>query len=856
MKKNSYNIGIMMLCLLFVFSACTDSVVSNEIIKQGDKGGGDKEVPVVLDLRGIFEPKGQTYGTVYPGIDVPGTSVEDAIDNVVLYIFNDLYECEKILSESYPVPSPVGPVMVKTGLKHFVAIVNAVGKLPALETTNPANVNYATLMQEITDAAAPNSSTFPESPFLMTGTRSFTVSGDHSMASALALPIPIDVIRACAKVTMTVTSSGKAASNEIKLKRISLLNGADRVSLFDTYSSNAILYNQDNIISLIPNQHIIKQPTNPSVVMKDTFYVHESLCGSDKGKAVRFEILAEVNSPSNERTFKFFLATYAPASDSTFNIKRNHWYDINVNIIDAGSDSVYVTVNACPWNVADTIPVTPGEGAEFKTAVPFKLVKNYTATELSGSNASFAAIDEHTKGASWVKVKATSGTSWSIEPKNSEPRNQGVIASLGGTSWAPLPISGTGNDNEQTVYIYRPYREDNEPELGPALVAKVGGNFKQDLIIQPRDTTPIPTNSYILRPQGGAKANETRAYIPLAGVYRYWEDYLLANGDSIPLGDIFATLSWQDRTGNVIKPGTLTVLNNDKRDSAYIYVEAGNVQGNAIIDMRVGGSSATDPIYWSFHIWVTDYNPYEAAGQKLYNATKTVFMDRNLGALSNVHTNDGEARGLYYQFGRKDPFPRGNNWTDAFAAGLTVSPGTLSPVLTLRPLAAIPASIKNPRTFYTTPTWPLAVENSNLWSTAGGHKTAFDPCPEGWRIPKQENPSSSPWQGLTNSLLAYNSAEIGRYHSGAGYYPLSGYISSSSITGTGTTAYYWSSGPITATTATGLYITNGTAVSTSPSGMNMAYGASVRCIVDRDYLFKNNGGLFGSGSITLIDKTN
>ena len=850
MKRNNY-ISNFVLCMLIFLSACTDEVVDIKV-----NPPDAKEVPVVLDLKGILEPKGQTYGLVYPGTDVPGTDRENAVNNVVLYIFNDSYVCERILSEYSPVMNPVGPVMVKTGLKHFVVVVNADGKV-ALEKTNPASVNYTTLMQEITNAAL-STTEFPESPFLMTGTSSFTIPSDYTMSSPFQ--VPVKVVRACAKVTMTVTSSGKAANNEIKLKKISLLNGANRVALFDTYSSSAISYSQDTIIDLIPNDHIIYQSN--IINLKDTFYVHESLCGSDKGKAVRFEILAEVNSPTNERTFKFFLATNAlPSSpqDSTFNIKRNHWYDINVNIVDAGSDSISVTVNACPWNVADTIPATPGEGAEFKTAVPFKLVKNYTATELSGSNASFAAIDEHTKGASWVKVKATSGTSWSIEPKNSEPRNQGVIASLGGTSWAPLPISGTGNDSEQTVYIYRPYREDNEPELGPALVAKVGGNFKQDLIIQPRDTTPIPTNSYILRPQGGAKANETRAYIPLAGVYRYWEDYLLANGDSIPPGDIFATLSWQDRTGNVIKPGTLTVLNNDKRDSAYIYVEAGNVQGNAIIDMRVGGSSATDPIYWSFHIWVTDYNPYEAAGQKLYNATKTVFMDRNLGALSNVHTNDGEARGLYYQFGRKDPFPRGNNWTDAFAAGLTVSPGTLSPVLTLRPLAAIPASIKNPRTFYTTPTWPLAVENSNLWSTAGGHKTAFDPCPEGWRIPKQENPSSSPWQGLTNSLLAYNSAEIGRYHSGAGYYPLSGYISSSSITGTGTTAYYWSSGPITATTATGLYITSGSTssdVNISPSGMSMAYGASVRCIVDRDYLFKNNGGLFGSGSITLIDKTN
>ena len=46
-------------------------------------------------------------------------------------------------------------------------------------------------------------------------------------------------------------------------------------------------------------------------------------------------------------------------------------------------------------------------------------------------------------------------------------------------------------------------------------------------------------------------------------------------------------------------------------------------------------------------------------------------MDRNLGATS-VSVEDPRANGLYYQWGRKDPFMRSSSISDGVAAKLTL----------------------------------------------------------------------------------------------------------------------------------------------------------------------------------------
>lgn len=98
-----------------------------------------------------------------------------------------------------------------------------------------------------------------------------------------------------------------------------------------------------------------------------------------------------------------------------------------------------------------------------------------------------------------------------------------------------------------------------------------------------------------------------------------------------------------------------------------VYVTAGNTDGNAVI----AGYNSKGVIIWSWHIWVNNSSPAQVANAVKYTTYKWDsngiytntrvpgydFMACNLGALSttpgNIYTY-----GLYYQWGRKDPFPQ------------------------------------------------------------------------------------------------------------------------------------------------------------------------------------------------------
>lgn len=97
-------------------------------------------------------------------------------------------------------------------------------------------------------------------------------------------------------------------------------------------------------------------------------------------------------------------------------------------------------------------------------------------------------------------------------------------------------------------------------------------------------------------------------------------------------------------------------------------------------------------------------------------------MDRNLGATSATPGDDG-SYGLLYQWGRKDPFlGRGRHNPHVRA----VSTGNWAVNCTDNINNSL--SIPNPTTFYT----KYYNVNEYTWHSK---KTAYDPCPVGWRVP-------------------------------------------------------------------------------------------------------------------------
>ena len=225
-------------------------------------------------------------------------------------------------------------------------------------------------------------------------------------------------------------------------------------------------------------------------------------------------------------------------------------------------------------------------------------------------------------------------------------------------------------------------------------------------------------------------------------------------------------LLWQDAPGLITNVG---LIPGQTAEDGSIVVSTADKVGNALIGLRIGGE-----IRWSWHIWVTRYDPNAelVAFGKIYTwdnngdgVADYTFMDRNLGAVIDKGAHRRTHRPTRWppadcciQWGRKDPFPgdrilRGTNQTDYNrfdskpiydAAGTLLTEGSQSGGTGIRTIRTsedltrtnFAKSIFSPMHFLLADNWfpseePLKVEACDtLWYGARG-KTPFDPCRRG-----------------------------------------------------------------------------------------------------------------------------
>ena len=141
-------------------------------------------------------------------------------------------------------------------------------------------------------------------------------------------------------------------------------------------------------------------------------------------------------------------------------------------------------------------------------------------------------------------------------------------------------------------------------------------------------------------------------------------------------------------------------------ENRRISFRAKQIEGNALIALY----DNSDNIIWSWHLWLTDYDPDE---NFITFSNGTILMDRYLGATSE------EGIGLYYQWGRKDPFAsRKYNYYRASGDPITVE-----------------YCNSNPNVFigggYESTNWDWNTEHTAFWSST---KSVYDPCPPGWKV--------------------------------------------------------------------------------------------------------------------------
>ena len=313
-----------------------------------------------------------------------------------------------------------------------------------------------------------------------------------------------------------------------------------------------------------------------------------------------------------------------------------------------------------------------------------------------------------------------------------------------------------------------------------------------------------------------------------------------------------ASILWQSVTG-LVTVSNATGTGPTGRFTITANTPASNNGGNAVVQIK----NSTNEVLWSWHIWVTGYDPNN--GGTTYsrsNGTKTyVFMDRNLGATAAASSSSSDqasvVAGLMYQWGRKDPFPGINSWSITAGTDPTVvynASGTSMNVLANAqavPSSAVPNnltnSIRNPFVFYKYASslydWFVydnsSYQNNNLWGgadisvTTFAAKTVFDPCPAGWRVPPYTG-NKSPWDGYSSGTYANYSILL----TGIGYYPATGcrLDATGALSSVGTDGFFWAASP-GSTLARSLYFSSSGSISSYYS-VYRAYGFAIRCVKD------------------------
>lgn len=261
--------------------------------------------------------------------------------------------------------------------------------------------------------------------------------------------------------------------------------------------------------------------------------------------------------------------------------------------------------------------------------------------------------------------------------------------------------------------------------------------------------------------------------------------------------------TYNDAT-DVTPNSVIAAVDYDKQDSNDYYeicfkMPATLKAGNAVIAAKNAGGN----ILWSWHIWV----PSSAITSSDYGFEAEQWMDRNLGALCVAEATTEAlvnplSIGLFYNWGRKDPFPAPASFdgTAATTSGSFIMDGAQMTVAN---------SYNNPTTFVSTgadANYPWTTDDSSsLW---GASKTINDPCPPGYVVPAYAD------TGMRAHIAAADDYYVTDFTNkwfkvGSGstwiVFPIPGYIDASpnpaKFANVGKRVYIWSS---TATSTSGL----------------------------------------------------
>ena len=436
------------------------------------------------------------------------------------------------------------------------------------------------------------------------------------------------------------------------------------------------------------------------------------------------------------------------------------------------------------------------------------------------------------------------------------------------------------------------------------ITIKEKGNAETDSRVDDMGVIELAeSNCYLIAPLAGT-AQSIYCVPGITRSNRFWNstDGAAEPGNVIGSADEWvAEVIWQDQPTRLIRfcdeSGATDNSEVTGTDGDYYKGSGANffrfkcmegVEGNVLVGIRKAdqtGDYTKREYLWSFHLWITSYAPdytaawenekfvYQVAGGAVHRyADKTengvwgsqylnkYIMDRNIGALG-AKADDGidKTRGMYYQFGRKDPFPaEGVKLYDITGEHERNFGSNNTNISKVSGQALLRHAVLHPYIFYypgtslsdwmSGNTYTGALWNNPDWYTDGNGKSLFDPSPLGWKLPvmgiwdifqgsvnlevNASNEDAMQGGSANAGYWFYIDAAYGEAHESANvaFYPASGYrnVGSGSMGGERSYGYYWAATPNGATSGRYLYFYS---TSVYPQSSNRrGYGFPVRCV--------------------------
>lgn len=265
--------------------------------------------------------------------------------------------------------------------------------------------------------------------------------------------------------------------------------------------------------------------------------------------------------------------------------------------------------------------------------------------------------------------------------------------------------------------------ENTTGAMRSALVEIISGDYIQQVAIW--QEAPTAASNANLSADGTANC-----YIVTAAGNYYFDATVAGNGDAGILPSVtspesdFPASSELSPVSAAIEINQNNVIENVRFAGGKVYFHATGAEGNATISIK----GSRNYVIWSWHIWCTDM-PKERTHTNPDMLQFTV-LDRNLGATSADPSELASTYGMYYQWGRKDPFD-----------GINTTFGTNSS-------HAFAFATRYPKNAFTedgntSANWYNAL-NDYLWGNPDygkNHylkdlkKSIYDPCPLGYMVP-------------------------------------------------------------------------------------------------------------------------